>query len=177
MNLILILAEGNADSWLLDPHKGGLTFWTAITFAIVVVILYRVAWGPLLKALQDREASIEGAVKEAEETRLAAEKVREEYEAKLEGIRQDAQAIINEGEADKKRIIAEAHTRAEKEAQEIKARAERDVHLARDKALSEVKATAGQLGMLIAAKVLAAEVDAAKHKTVIDGVLASYEAG
>lgn len=177
MNLPLRLAvEGaHAESWLLDPHAGGLVFWTAVTFAFVLLALYKMAWGPLLKALADREAAIEGAVRTAEQTRLEAERIRQDYEAKLESIRQEAQSIIDEGNADKKRIIAEAHAQAEKDGREIRARAERDIKLAKDKALAEVKQYATMLGLAIAEKVIGAEVDANRHRTIVDEVLTSYE--
>lgn len=174
-HLLLAAGGGEHGSFLLDPHGFGLVFWTGLVFAIVVVVLYKLAWGPLLQALQQREEAITGSIRTAEETRAEAERLRQKYEADLENIRQQAQAIIDEGNADKKRIIAEAHAKAQKDADEIRARAERDVTLAKQKALAEVKQSAATLGLLVAEKVIRAEVDAAKHRAVIDEAIASYE--
>jgi F-type H+-transporting ATPase subunit b len=176
MDLFLILAEGGDQHWLLDPHHG-LIVWTAVCFALAAIVLYRFAWGPLLTALEAREEAIVGSLEAAEATKREAEAKRQEYEALMEQYRQEAQSIIDEGEADKKRIIQEAHTKASKEAAEIKARADRDIGLAKSKALAELKEDARHLGMAIAEKVIAAEVDAKKHTGIIDEVIASYERG
>ena len=121
--------------------------------------------------------AIAGKVADAEKVHADAETLRKKYEDQLEGIRQEAQQIIDEGEADKKRIIQEAHDKAAGEAKAIRDRAEREIHLAKNKALEEVKLDAINLGVQIAEKVIAAEVDAAKHKAIVDEVLASYEQG
>lgn len=177
MNLLLILAEdAHAQHWLLDPHHG-LIVWTALCFGIVAMLLYRYAWGPILTALQEREAAIVGSIDAAEATKQEAEQVRLKYEAQLENIRQDAQSIIDEGNADKKRIIQDAHAIASKEAAEIRARADREIVLAKQKALAEVKEEACVLSMAIATKVIRAEVDAKKHQAIVDEVLTSYGRG
>lgn len=175
MNLLLILAEdAEAKHWVLDPQHG-LIVWTAISFGIVAMLLYRYAWGPILIALQEREAAIVGSIESAEAKKQEAEQVRLKYESQLENIRQDAHSIIEEGNADKERIIKDAHTKASKEAAEIRARADREIVLAKQKALAEIKDEARILSMAIAAKVIAAEVDAKKHKSIVDEVIASYE--
>src|SRR5688500_5893057 len=163
-DLLLLLAVDGHPPGYLDPHSYGLASWTAITVAVVALVLYRTAWGPLLEALDAREKGIVGQKEEAERIRKEAEEVRRRYEEQLEGIRKEAQQIINEGESDKKRILEEAHHRAAGEAQAIRERAERDIKLARDKALAEIKHDAVKLGLLVAEKVIGAEVDAARHR-------------
>lgn len=177
---LLLAAEGggghSVPTDIFSPEFG-LVFWTGVIFACVALILYKAAWGPLLEALDRREEAITGAIRDAEAIKGDAEAVRARYEDKLEGIRQEAQAIIDEGNEDKKRIIAEAHTKATQEADEIRARVQRDIALAKTKALAEVKKDAVNLGMAIAEKVLAAEIDAKKHQQIVDDVLAAYEKG
>jgi F-type H+-transporting ATPase subunit b len=177
MSLLLQLAAaGHGDVHpLLDPHGFGLVFWTGLIFGIVAITLYKLAWGPILKALDDRELAISGAIDEATATKVEAEKLKQRYEDQLEKVRQEAQKIIDEGEADKKRIIADARKMATQEADEIKARAERDIGLAKTKALAEVKTTAGTLAMAIATKVIQSEVDGARHTKIVDEVLTAYE--
>jgi F-type H+-transporting ATPase subunit b len=172
---ILMLAAGDGHApFYLDPHTWGLVVWTGLTFGIVLVILYKVAWGPLLDKLEEREAGIAGEVENATRIRREADEVKARYEAQLEDIRKEAQSIIDEAESDKKGIIKEAHSKAAQDAKEIRARAERDVHLAKEKALAEVRLTAVGLAMDIAGKVITAEVDGARHQAIVDGVLANY---
>lgn len=176
--LLLHLASGDGHAPnFLDPHSWGLVFWTGIIFAGVALLLYKMAWGPLLTALDEREKKISGAIDEAQSIKAEAEKTRQKYEDQMEKARAAAQEIIDEGEADKKRIIAEARDKAVSEADEIKARAERDISLAKNKALAEVKESATELGMAIASKVIQAEVDAKKHKAVVGDVLDAFEKG
>lgn len=175
MVLELMLASGGHGEWYLDPHGFGLVFWTGISFMIVLLVLYKTAWGPLLQALDAREAAIDGQKREAERLRQDAERLRQEYETKLEGHRKEGQRIIDEGERDKKRILDEAHARAATEAKEIRDRADRDVSLAKNKALAELKNEAVKLGLAVAEKVIGAEVDAARHRAIIDEVVVAYE--
>jgi F-type H+-transporting ATPase subunit b len=173
---ILLAAEGGhaTHDWWMDPHGVGLVFWTGLAFGVVLLILYKKAWGPLLVALDAREQGIAGQVAEANRLKADAERLRLQYEAKLEDARREATAIIAEGEADKKRIQEEARQVAESEAKAIKERAARDVTLARDKALAELQQGSVKLGLQIAEKVIGAEVDAHRHRALIDGVVASY---
>ncbi len=179
MNLALLLAaaEGDHPAWYLDPHGFGLVFWTGIVFGLVALLRSTVAGGPLLQALDDREDAIGGSIASAEALKREAAELKAQYEEQLEKVRQEAQAIINEGEADKRRIIQEAHVKASQEADEIRARADRDIGLAKTKALAEVKQDAVILAMAIAEKVISAEVDAKKHKAIVDDVVSSYAKG
>ncbi len=176
MNQLLYLAatDGEHPPVLLDPHGFGLVFWTAVIFGIVALLLYRLAWGPLLEALKAREEAITGSITSAEAIKKDAEGIREKWEEQMEGARQEAEAIINEGKADKAAVIRSANEQASREAAEIRARADRDIRLAKDKALSELKSDAASLGMMIAERVLAAEIDTQKHQGIIDEVNASY---
>jgi len=173
--LLHLLAEGDPH-YLLDPHGGGLVFWTGLVFFLVLLALYRLAWGPIVEALDKREDAIAGQVEEAERIRGEAEGVKARYEDQLENIRQEAQKIIDEGESDKKKIIEGAQKKASDEAAAIRARSERDIQLAKQKALAEVKQEAAAMGLAIAEKVIDAELDPSKHKALIDDVIKSYEA-
>ena len=173
--LLLQLASGDGKDVLLDPHRFGLVFWTGLVFATVSLLLYKMAWGPLLIALDEREKKISGAIDEAQSIKAEAEAEKKRFEDKMETARQAAQEIINEGESDKKRILADARAQAVTVADEIKARAERDIHLAKNKALAEVRESATDLGMAIASKVIQAEITGSKHEAVVKDVLDAFE--
>lgn len=181
MNFFLLLAEsgGHTDhpAWWLDPHGAGLVVWTGATFAVVLMILYKLAWGPFTDALDKREEAIAGQVEASRKVRAEAEALKQQYEAQLEGVRQEAQQIIDEGEADRKRILQDAQAKANAEAQAIRDRADREIDLAKQKALAEVRQDAVKVGMAIAERVIDAEVDASRHQKIVDEVLAAYERG
>jgi len=179
VELFTFLAEHGAEhgdgNWILDPHAGGLVFWKGITFAIVLIVLYKTAWGPILQGLDRREKTIRDAIADAERNRTESQKLLEDYRTKLESIRAEAAAIIEEGRADKKRIIEEAHAKAAHEADETKSRALREIDLAKGKALDELKQLSVKLALGIAEKVVGAEVDQNRHRKLIDETLASYD--
>src|SRR5262245_57203769 len=98
MSFLLLLVEEGAHEggpMLLDPEGFGLVFWTAVTFLVVLIALYKNAWGPLMTALDTREANIAGQVADARRVKDEAEALRAKYEAQLEGIRREAQKIID----------------------------------------------------------------------------------
>jgi F-type H+-transporting ATPase subunit b len=161
--------------WFIDPDSGGLVLWTAISFGVVLVILYRTAWNKILEGLDAREKKIRGDIEAAEKNRLESQRLLEEYKHKLEAIKAEAAAIIEEGHADKKRIIEEAHAKATAETEETKARAIHEIELAKGKAIDELRKSTVKLAVQLAEKVVGAEVDQTKHRRLIDEALASYD--
>ena len=150
-------------------------FWTWITFGVVLAVLWRFAWGPILGSLQKREEGIRRAIADAETARRDAERVREELEDRLEKARAEAEAIIREGREDALRVKEryERDQRAEGEA--FKQRALNEIELAKGKALEEIRQEARALAIQIARKVLEREVKAADHEALVEEALAGYD--
>ncbi len=103
---------GHGSDALLDPHSWGLVFWSAITFGVVLFILRKAAWGPILEGLEKREKTIADAIAAAQRDRVEAAKALEEHRKKLEQVRNEAQAILNETAADSKRMMEESAAKA-----------------------------------------------------------------
>lgn len=165
---------GHGDA-LLDPHSWGLVFWSAVTFGVVLLILKKAAWAPILDGLEKREKTIADAIASAQRDRVEAAKLLEEHKKKLEAVRNEAQEILNETAADAKRIMDEAHAKATAEAEATKQRALRDIDLAKTKAIDELKASTIDLAMGLAEKVIGAEVDRKKQRHLVDEFVKSYE--
>ncbi len=164
---------------LLTP-AGGTLFWTALTFISLVLLLKQMAWKPLLRALDEREQRMKEQLQKADEARQDAERKLAEYQAMLDKARHEAQEVINDGrkraETTKDEIVRKAQTDADQMVQ----RAKREISLEREKALEEIKRTAGELSLAIASKIISKSLNAKEHQDLIrDAVrdLASHESG
>jgi len=154
----------------------GNALWTLVIFALVVFVLGRFAWGPILKGLQDRESFIRTALEDAKRDRDAAEARLKEYAEKLHAARGEASAIVEEGrrdaEAVKHRLMDEG--RAEQAA--LVERAKREIALAKEAAIKDLYAAAASLVTQASAKVVGRELAAQDHQRLIAESIAQVAA-
>lgn len=175
----LLLAEHGAEHGdhvpaLLNPDWG-LVFWTACTFGVVLFILKKTAWAPILDSLERRERAIHDQIAAAQHDRAEAAKLLEQHKKALATVRDEAQEILNEAAADQKRMLDEAHAKALAEGEATKQRALKDIELAKGKAVDELKQKTVELAIGLAEKVIGSEVDRTKQKRLIDEFIQNYE--
>jgi F-type H+-transporting ATPase subunit b len=146
----------------------GLFFWTAISFGILVVLLYKVALPPLLDLLLKREKMIEGQLMQAAANQKESEGMLADYKKKLADVHRQAESIVGnareEARATREEIIANANRRSD---QII----ERNRHeLAREKEdiLKEVKSEVAEMVVRAAGRVLQREVSARDNIRIIE---------
>ncbi len=144
--------------------KPGLIIWTWITFLIVVVVLRRFAWGPLLKIIDDREKNIVGAIESAKRERAEAEKLLAEQKTAIATARQEAAEQVRKTQADMEKFREELMGKARKEAEDLKVDARRSIEEERVKAVNDIKAEAVKLSIQIAEKLLNERLDDGKHQ-------------
>ena len=152
-----------------SPFAGdvGSAFWTLLVFILVVIILGKYAWGPILKGLQKREDFIHDSLEQAKKDREEAETRLRDYEQKLGGAQAEASKIIGESRReaeDLKRSIEEA---AKNEAAAMIERAKREIGLATDTAVKELYDLSGKLATDIASRIIRKEVDVREHERLI----------
>jgi F-type H+-transporting ATPase subunit b len=153
----------------ITPFAGdvGNALWTLVIFALVLFVLGRFAWGPILKALQSREAFIRESLEKAQADRLEAEARLKEYLDKINAARTEATAIVDEGrrdaEAVRRRIEADAHAEAEKAVE----RGKHEIELATATAVKELYATSAKLATELAGRILAREINPQDHERLI----------
>ncbi len=145
----------------------GNAFWTLLIFVLVIVVLGKFAWTPLLNGLQKREEFIRVSLEEAKEDRLAAEARLQEYEQKLVGAKDEANEIIDraKGEAESLRVRLEQQAREESEA--MLERAKREIDIAKQSAVKELYSTSAELATDIAGKILHRELNSQDHDRLI----------
>lgn len=146
--------------------KPGLIIWTWITFIVVLFILRRVAWGPLLKSVEDREKNIVNAIDSAKRERSEAEKLLGEQKTAVAQARQEAADQVRKTQADLEKFRDELMGKARKEADDLKAEARRTIDEERLKAIADIKGEAVKLSLQIAEKLIAEKLDDPKQQAL-----------
>ena len=168
-------AEGHGEPSLFSGDLGN-AIWTVVIFGLVVLVLGKYAWGPILNTLQARETFIRESLETAKRDREESEARLKEYEARLAQARTEASAIVEEGRRDavavKQRIEAEARAEAEKMIE----RAKREIHIATETATKELYQLSARQAIEMAARVIGRELTPQDHERLISGLLEGRQA-
>jgi len=138
---------------LVTPDLG-LVVWTTICFAILLFILGKFAWKPILAAVAERENSIESALTKAEAVKEEMARLTSENEAMLKQARAERDAILAEATKVKNQIINEAKDAAQKEGAKMLDKARMEINNQKLIAIADVKNQVASLSLEIAEKVL-----------------------
>jgi F-type H+-transporting ATPase subunit b len=163
----LLLASGS-----ITDVKPGLVIWTLITFGIVAFVLRRMAWGPILKAVDEREKQISGAIDSAKRERAEAEKLLAEQKTGIADARREAADQLRKNQADMDKFREEMMAKSRAEAEILKKDAQRSIEEERIKAVAELRSQAVTLSIQIAEKLLAEKLDDAKHRALAEQFVA-----
>lgn len=147
----------------------GTVLWSSIAFVIVVLILAKMAWKPILASIRDRENSIDDALKSAEKAREELTNLQSSNEELLKEARAERDALLKDARSSKDKIIADAKDKAEAEYAKIVASAREDIRNEKLAAIAELKHQVADLSIQIAEKVIREELSASeKQKALID---------
>ena len=142
---------------LLIPSFG-LIIWTLVAFLLVFFILKKYAWKPILKSLNDREATIADSLATAERMKAEMAQFKSENEALLAKAREERAVLLKEARDTKDKIINEAKEQAKLEANKIITDAQCAIQQQKMAALTDVKNQVGQLVIEVSKKVLRREL-------------------
>lgn len=143
---------------LVTPSVG-LIFWQLVVFLLTFVLLRKFAWKPILKALHDREHSIEESLKAAEAARIQMQQLQADNQKLIAEANAERDRILSEARAAASRLVAEARDEARvKVAQDIE-KAQAEIAQFKAKAVADMKNQAAQLSLDIAEKVLRKTLD------------------
>ncbi|RZK24436.1 MAG: F0F1 ATP synthase subunit B [Hymenobacter sp.] len=136
----------------------GLIFWQLIIFLLVLFLLAKFAWKPILVALRDREDSIDSALRMAEQAKLEMQSLKAGNEKLLADARHERDQMLKEGQNIANQIVEKAKTDATDEANRIAQQAREAIQQEKNQALAEVRNTAAQLSVDIAERLLRREL-------------------
>ena len=153
----------------------GLVFWNTIAFLVLLIVLGKFAWKPMLKAISDREQGIEDALSKADKMKSDIAAMQNENEALLAKAREERATLIKDAKEASEKMITEAKDKAKSEYERIVADAQVAITQQKNAALTEVKNQVGSLVVDVAEKVLRRELsNKAEQETYIkqiaDGV-------
>lgn len=152
-----------------NPFAGdfGNALWTLVIFGLVVFVLGKFAWGPILSTLQARETFIRESLESAKRDRDEAESRLREYEERLAQARAEATAIVDEGRRDASAVKHRIEEDARAEADKMIERARREIQIATETATKELYQLSARLATDMAGKVIGRELTAQDHERLI----------
>ena len=155
-----------------DP---GLFIWTILTFLVLLALLTKYAWKPLLAALQARQDRIRESLEGARAASDEMERVRRESAEIMRQARIEADAIISSSRTDGERVREEIKQKARAEAASILVAAERRIELEASRAREQVRRDAADLSIMIASRILRRNLSPEDNRVLIDEVIGSLE--
>lgn len=168
---IELLGQGGEGGGGLYDINTGLSFWTLVVFAILVLILGKYAWGPILTAVDAREKGIQTALDEAAERNQEAEKLLANYKENLADARRQANELLAEGKAAGESIRMEIEEKARGEAQSIIERARAEIERERDAAIAEIRRESVDLALAAATRLVQENLDQEKDRVLVERYL------
>jgi F-type H+-transporting ATPase subunit b len=157
----------------VDP---GLFIWTIVTFLVLLTLLAKFAWSPLLLALESRQALIRKALDDAQQARQELERLNLESAQIINRARVEAEAVITQSRADGDRLREEIRAKARTEADHIVKNAERQIQLETTRALEQIRREAVELSVMIASKIIQRNLTKEDNERLIDEALKQVDA-
>ena len=150
----------------------GLIFWTTVVFTLLVLLLKKFAWKPILSAVDERNQSIKDSLAQAEKARAEMSELTANNEKIIAQAKVDRDVILKEARDMKNEIISEAKDKASKEAEKLVSTAKEQILNEKMKAITELKNHVADLSIEMAEKILSSELsDVAKQKELVKKAL------
>lgn len=161
---MILLTGTSIDLLKVSP---GLVFWTAVTFTLVLVVLWLFAWKPIIQGLDARNDKIQDDLDSSRKLREQAESLMSDYRKHLDAAKDQALTIIDEGKRDAESIRHRILEDAKKEAEEIHNRAVGEISQAKAKAIKELEKEVVDLSVAIISRILGRDVSKEDHRNII----------
>jgi F-type H+-transporting ATPase subunit b len=162
----MLLAAG------LTDINVALVLWTTITFLLLLVVLRKFAWGPILEMIDTREKTIADALESARRERAEAEKAAAEMHEALEKARADASELIRKNHAEVAAAKAELMAEARKQSEDMLTQARQTIEEERRAAVAELRSQVVDLAIEAAGRLLQTQMDEKKQRQLVEEYLA-----
>ena len=159
---------------LVQPDPG-LFIWTIATFLVLVALLARFAWRPLLGALESRAQGIRQSLDDAQQARAELVRLQAESADIIRKARIDADAVISKGRSDAERLREDMKQKAKADADAAVRHAEREIQLETLRALQQIRHEAADLSVLIASKLIGRNLTKEDNERLIEEALRQVE--
>ncbi len=152
---------------LVQPDPG-LFIWTILTFLVLLGLLAKFAWRPLLQALDSRQEAIRKSLDDAQQAKQELERLQRESAQIIREARVEAESIVSRSRSDAERLKEEIKQTARAEAGTILQNAERQIGLETQRALQQIRHEAVDLSVMIASKLIQRNLSKEDNEKLID---------
>ena len=156
--------------------RGDLAFFTAVVFVILLLVLWKFAWGPISTALDNREQAMALQISEAAENNEQAKELLTQYGEKLYKAKDEVHAILDQARRDAEGVGQEIVEAAKKDAKAEHQRAVREIDTATGAALKELAEKSATMAVELAGKIVGTELRAADHAKLVEQTVAQFAA-
>jgi len=170
-----LASEGGGGGASLIQPKFGTVFWTLLTFILLVALLGRFAWKPLLGALEQREKSIKESIDQARKDREEAEGLLAQHHELLGEARRERAEAVSAGRRDAEGLKAEILEEAKKQREQLLAQTQAQVDAGLRQARAKLRSVAADLAIQAAEKLLVKNLDDPTQKKLVEDYLADLE--
>jgi F-type H+-transporting ATPase subunit b len=161
----------------LTTINPGLTLWAAITFLVLLVVLSRFAWGPIVKMLDERTRTIHEAIDAAKKERAEAERMLGEQKESLARATREAAELAKRNQQEVETLRQELTARARKEADELVSSARKQIIEEKSKAVSELRGMAADLAIDAASRLIKSSLDEKAQRALVEDYLKQLPTG
>ena len=164
----VIASEGGGT--LLDVNPG-LIFWTAITFFVLLFVLKKIAWKPILTALENREKEIEDSLNRAEKAKEEAQKILDQNQASIAKAEEESKKIIDQSRAYADTVKEQMLKESKDEAKKLIDNATEEIERKKNAAFEELKNQIAEISLTAAEKIMRESLDKEKNKQIVNEYL------
>jgi F-type H+-transporting ATPase subunit b len=151
-----------------------LSVWGLVVFVLLVLILGRFAWKPMLGGLKKREDSIRAAVEDAQRARDEAQQLRTQLQQEMARSQEQVRQMIDEGRRNAQRNADEVMARAKAEVQTERQRLHREIEAARDHALQQIRDGLVRGATAVTTRAIRQELTPEDHRRLVDDALNEF---
>jgi len=155
---------------LVQPDPG-LFLWTIFTFLLLLVLLGKFAWKPLLAFLATREETIKTSLENAQTAKKELERLQQESSSIIRKAHGEAESIVSRGWSDAEKVREEMKQKAKTEADAIVKESQRQIELETGRALRQIRSEVADLSIAIASKVIQRNVSKEDNNRLIEDTL------
>ena len=155
--------------------SGSMIFWTLITFFVLVAVLSRYAWHPIIEALDSRTEKMESDIAQAEKLKQESEQLLKQRNNALSTAQQEARNIIDNAQKTTEKQAQSMFNEAQKQASDIISKANQQAIDSKNQALNEAKDEIATLSLWVAEKIISKSLSVSEHKKLIDESIYVYE--
>jgi len=168
ITLIFLYSDPAHDKPSLLSVNPGLIIWTIVIFVLLLILLRKIAWIPLIKALNNRENTINSALENAEKQRKETEELFEKNKQLLAEANVNSMKIINDGKEAASRIKDDIISKANEESRKILEQAKKEIAIQKESMVEQIRDEIADVAIKAAEKIIIDNLDTEKQKKVID---------